>query len=54
MRVGDRLLFYHSSCKVPGVAGLAVVAATAYPDFTAWDVRSKYYDPKSPEGAPKW
>jgi hypothetical protein len=54
MRVGDRILFYHSSCKVPGVAGLAVVAKTAYPDHTAWDASSKYYDPKSQADAPKW
>ena len=46
MRVGDQVLFYHSSCAEPGVVGLAEVCKEAYPDFTAWDPQSKYFDPK--------
>jgi predicted RNA-binding protein with PUA-like domain len=37
MKIGDKVLFYHSSCKVPGVAALAEVAKEAYPDHSAWD-----------------
>ncbi|HET9642750.1 MAG TPA: EVE domain-containing protein, partial [Burkholderiaceae bacterium] len=47
MRVGDGVLFYHSSCPEPGIAGLAQVVGTAYPDATQFDPRSKYHDPKS-------
>jgi len=54
MKVGDRVLFYHSNAKPPGVAGLAEVCKEAYPDFTAWNPHSKYHDPKSPEDAPRW
>ena len=44
MKVGDRVLFYHSSVAPPGVAGLARICRAAYPDFTAWDPASDYYD----------
>ncbi len=54
MRVGDGVLFYHSSCAEPGVAGLAAVASTAYPDATQFDPASPYHDPKSPANAPRW
>lgn len=54
MKPGDEILFYHSSCKVPGVVGLARVHKEAYPDFTAWDPDSKYYDPKSTPEKPRW
>lgn len=54
MKPGDEVLFYHSSCKVPGVVGLARVCKEAYPDFTAWDPDSKYYDPKSTPEKPRW
>ncbi|HUH05309.1 MAG TPA: EVE domain-containing protein [Kofleriaceae bacterium] len=54
MKVGDEVLFYHSNAKPPGVAGLATVSREAFPDFTAWDARSKYYDPKSPKSEPRW
>src|SRR5690606_10270751 len=54
MKVGDEVLFYHSNAKPPGVAGLARVCREAYPDHTAWDPESKYFDPKSPEEAPRW
>ncbi|MCW8902167.1 EVE domain-containing protein [Sedimenticola sp.] len=54
MKTGDEILFYHSSCKVPGVVGLARVCKEAYPDFTAWNPDSKYYDPKSTPEKPRW
>lgn len=54
MNVGDRVLFYHSSCEPPGVAGIAVVAREAYPDFTAWDKKNDHYDPKASEENPTW
>ena len=54
MKVGDRVLFYHSSVDPPGVAGLARVCRAAYPDFTAWDPASEYHDPGSTPEAPRW
>ena len=54
MRVGDQVLFYHSSCAQPGIAGLAEVCAAAHPDETQFDPNSKYYDPKATRAAPRW
>lgn len=54
MRVGDGVLFYHSSCAEPGVAGLAEVASEAYPDPTQFDRKSDYHDPKSKPEQPRW
>ncbi|MGV3740995.1 MAG: EVE domain-containing protein [Burkholderiaceae bacterium] len=54
MRVGDGVLFYHSSCAEPGIAGLAEVASTAYPDATQFDPKSKYYDSASRPEQPRW
>jgi predicted RNA-binding protein with PUA-like domain len=54
MKVGDGVLFYHSSCAEPGVAGLAEVASAAYPDATQFDPRSKYFDAKSTREHPRW
>lgn len=54
MRVGDRVLFYHSNCKVPGVVGIAEVASKAYPDPTAFDPEDSHYDPKSDPDKPRW
>ena len=54
MRRGDGVLFYHSSCAVPGVAGIAEVAVEAYPDPTQFERKSDYYDPKSTRDAPRW
>jgi predicted RNA-binding protein with PUA-like domain len=54
MRVGDGVLFYHSSCPEPGVAGLAQVASNAYPDETQFDRASPYYDPKATRAVPRW
>ena len=54
MIVGDEVLFYHSSCPEPGIAGLARVASAAYPDKTQFDKKGKYFDPKaSPENS-RW
>ncbi|MCX9155956.1 EVE domain-containing protein [Niveibacterium sp. 24ML] len=54
MQVGDRVLFYHSSCAEPGIAGLAEVACAAYPDETQFDAASRYFDAKSSREAPRW
>jgi len=54
MRIGDPVLFYHSSCPEPGIAGLAEVASTAYPDPTQWDPASPYHDPKATREQPRW
>jgi len=54
MRVGDGVLFYHSSCPEPGVAGLAEVASTPYPDASQFDPKSHYHDPKSSVDKPRW
>jgi predicted RNA-binding protein with PUA-like domain len=54
MQVGDGVLFYHSSCPEPGIAGLAEVAAAAYPDASQFDPKSDYYDPASKREAPRW
>lgn len=54
MRVGDRGLFYHSSCEVPGVAGLVEVSRAAYPDETQFDRKSKQYDPAATKENPRW
>jgi predicted RNA-binding protein with PUA-like domain len=54
MALGDGVLFYHSSCPEPGVAGLASVASTAYPDETQFQPRSPYFDPRSGHAAPRW
>jgi predicted RNA-binding protein with PUA-like domain len=54
MRVGDGVLFYHSSCPQPGIAGLAEVASRPYPDATQFERASPYYDPKSKRDAPRW
>ena len=54
MKVGDGVLFYHSSCAIPGIAGLAEVASGAYPDAYQFDPQSKYHDPKSTPENPRW
>ena len=54
MRLGDGVLFYHSSCAEPGIAGLAEVNSTSYPDPTQFDRKSPYYDPKSKPENPRW
>jgi predicted RNA-binding protein with PUA-like domain len=54
MQAGDGVLFYHSSCAEPGVAGLAAVAGRATPDETQFDPASPYFDPKALREAPRW
>jgi predicted RNA-binding protein with PUA-like domain len=54
MRPGDGVLFYHSSCPEPGIAGLAEVATGTVPDETQFDPQSPYFDPKSTRAAPRW
>ena len=54
MRVGDGVLFYHSSCPVPGIAGLATVASASHPDMSQFDKKSPYYDPKAKREEPRW
>lgn len=54
MKIGDRVFFYHSSCKVPAVVGIMTVASDAYADPTQFDRRSKYYDGKSSRDEPRW
>lgn len=54
MKAEDLVLFYHSNAKPKGVVGIAKVVKEAYPDFTAFDKKSKYFDPKSTEEKPTW
>jgi predicted RNA-binding protein with PUA-like domain len=54
MRRGDGVLFYHSSCAQPGIAGVAEVASAPYPDPTQFDPRSPYYDAGSRPEQPRW
>lgn len=54
MRIGDGVLFYHSSCPQPGIAGLARVASAAYPDASQFDPTSPYFDVKADPQAPRW
>ena len=54
MKVGDKIFFYHSSCKVPAVVGIAKVVSKPYPDPTQFDPKEKYYDPKSKKEDPRW
>jgi len=54
MKIGDGVLFYHSSCPQPGIAGIAKVASKAYPDASQFDKKSDYFDPKSKRDDPRW
>lgn len=54
MKKGDMILFYHSSCEIPGVAGLAMVSLESHPDPTQFDPKSDYYDPKATKENPRW
>jgi predicted RNA-binding protein with PUA-like domain len=54
MRIGDGILYYHSNCAEPGIVGLAAVASGSYPDATAFDPSSEYYDPKGGPDNPRW
>ncbi len=54
MKLGDLILFYHSSCDNPGIAGLAKISRTSHPDPTQFDKKSNYYDPKATLDNPRW
>ena len=54
MKKGDLVFFYHSNTDVPGIVSIAEVVKEGYPDFTAWDKNSNYYDPKSSPENPRW
>ena len=54
MSVGDKVLFYHSSCAEPGIAGLAKISKRAYPDATQFDRKNKYFDAKATPENPRW
>ena len=54
MKVGDAVLFYHSSCPNPGIVGIARIASKPYPDACQFDEKSDYFDPKSTKDAPRW
>lgn len=54
MQPGDLLLFWHSSCPEPGIAGIAEIACAPHPDSSQFDPKSPYFDPKSDPAAPRW
>ncbi len=54
MQLDDLVLFYHSNCDQPSIVGLAKVAKTGYPDFTAWDKDDPHFDPKTDPSNPRW
>jgi predicted RNA-binding protein with PUA-like domain len=54
MQVGDGVLFYHSNCKEPGIAGIAEVVSHAYPDEKQFDRKSRFFDPKATHEHPRW
>jgi len=54
MQIGDQVFFYHSNTTPPGIVGIMTIAKTSYPDFTAFDPESNYYDPKSTIDKPRW
>lgn len=54
MKQGDLAFFYHSNCTPPGIVGVVEIVKEGYPDFTAFDPQSDYYDPKSQSDNPRW
>src|SRR6185312_16274541 len=54
IKIGDQVFFYHSNCTPPGIVGIAEVVKAGYPDSTAFDPESKYYDPSSSRDKPRW
>ena len=54
MKSGDKVFFYHSNCKVPGIVGLMEVTEIKIIDPTQFNKNSKYFDPKSPKENPRW
>jgi predicted RNA-binding protein with PUA-like domain len=54
MKKGDQVFFYHSSCEVPGIAGVAEVVKVAYPDPSQFDRKSDYFEPRATPDKPVW
>ena len=54
VQIDDQVLFYHSGIATPGIVGIATVIRAGYPDPTAFDPASDYYDPKSRQDQPRW
>ena len=54
MKKGDLIFFYHSSCEIPGIVGLAKVRKESHPDPTQFDPKSNYYDSKATLEKPRW
>ena len=54
MNIGDQVFFYHSNCATPGIVGVMEVVRAGYPDHTAFDPQSKYFDPQSHPDKPRW
>ena len=54
IKIGDLAFFYHSNCEIPGIAGIIDIVKAGYPDETAFNPDSKYYDPKSTLENPRW
>ena len=54
MTKGDKVFFYHSNCKPPGIVGFMEVIDLNIIDPTQFDKHSKYYDPKSSPKEPRW
>lgn len=54
MKVGDKVLYYHSNAEPPGASGVAEIVKEGYPDFTAFDPDDSHYDPKSDKDKPRW
>ena len=54
IKQGDNAFFYHSNCESPGIAGIIEIVKSGYPDFTAFDPESPYYDPTSSREHPRW
>jgi predicted RNA-binding protein with PUA-like domain len=54
MQLGDLAFFYHSSCPQPGIVGIVQISRSVYPDATQFDPHSKYFDPSSKPGNPRW
>jgi len=54
MKKGDLVFYYHSNCETPGIVGIVEVVRESYPDATAFDPNSKYFDPKSSQEKPRW
>jgi predicted RNA-binding protein with PUA-like domain len=54
MKKGDEAFLYHSSCEIPGIAGIVTVVKSPYPDQSAFERRDPHYDPDSDPAAPRW